>query len=76
MKYDGKGDLLYSAGESWGNKKVWTIYFWQTPWEKCLKPLYKNEQYNTNFLPLYKVKKIYDKEGNVLWKRRINKVKN
>lgn len=67
MKYDGQGNLLYSAGESWENKKVWTIYFWQTPWEKYLSPLYEKEKYKTDFMPLYNVKKVYDNEGNILW---------
>ena len=62
MKYDGKGDLLYSAGESWDNKKVWTIYFWQTPWEKYLSPLYEKEKYKTDFMPLYNVKKSYTEQ--------------
>lgn len=70
MKYDGKGDLLYSAGESWDNKKVWTIYFWQTPWEKYLSPLYEKEKYKTDFMPLYNVKKVYDNEGNILWEKK------
>ena len=70
MKYDGQGDLLYSAGESWDNKKVWTIYFWQTPWEKYLSPLYEKEKYKTDFMPLYNVKKVYDNEGNVLWEKK------
>lgn len=70
MKYDGQGDLLYSAGESWDNKKVWTIYFWQTPWEKYLSPLYEKEKYKTDFMPLYNVKKVYDKEGNILWEKK------
>ena len=63
--------ISYTVPENLGgNKKVWTIYFWQTPWKKYLKPLYKNEQYNTNLLPLFKVKKIYDKEGKVLWEEK------
>lgn len=70
MKYDGQGDLLYSAGESWDNKKVWTIYFWQTPWEKYLSPLYEKEKYKTDFMPLYNVKKVYDNEGNILWEKK------
>lgn len=70
MKYDGQGNLLYSAGESWENKKVWTIYFWQTPWEKYLSPLYEKEKYKTDFMPLYNVKKVYDNEGNILWEKK------
>lgn len=69
MKYDGQGDLLYSAGESWDNRNVWTIYFWQTPWEKYISPLYDKEKYKTDFMPLYKVKKVYDNDGNVLWEK-------
>lgn len=69
MKYDGQGDLLYSAGESWDNRNVWTIHFWQTPWERYINPLYDKEKYKTDFLPLYKVKKVYDSDGNILWKK-------
>ena len=70
MKYEGQGDFLYSAGASWENKKVWTIHFWQTPWEKYLTPLYKEGPYKTDFMPLYKIKKVYDENGNVLWEKK------
>ena len=70
MKYDGQGDLLYSANASWENRKVWEIYFWQTPWEKYLPPLYKKEKYTKDFMPLYKVKKVYDEDGNILWEMK------
>ncbi|WP_308653236.1 zf-HC2 domain-containing protein [uncultured Anaerococcus sp.] len=70
MKYDGQGDLIYSAGASWENRKVWTIRFWQTPFEKYITPLYKDEKYKTDFMPLYNVKKVYDDDGNVLWEKK------
>lgn len=70
MKYDGQGDLLYSAGASWENRKVWTIRFWQTPTEKYLLPLYKKEKYTQDLMPLYKVNKVYDEDGNVLWEKK------
>ena len=70
MKYESQGNLLYSASESWDNKKVWTIRFWQTPTEKYLPPLYKKEKYTKDFMPLYKVDKVYDNEGNILWENK------
>lgn len=70
MKYEGQGDLLYNAGASWEDRKVWKIYFWQTPFDKYIPPLYKEEKYNKDLMPLYKVKKVYDEEGNVLWEKR------
>ncbi|WP_311480920.1 zf-HC2 domain-containing protein [uncultured Anaerococcus sp.] len=70
MKYDGQGDILYSANASWENRKVWTIYFWQTPTEKYLPPLYKKEKYTQDLMPLYKVNKVYDNDGNVLWEKK------
>lgn len=70
MKYEGKGDLLYSVGESWGNKKVWTIYFWQTPWERYITPLYRKENYTFDFMRLYEVDKVYDGNGNILWEKK------
>lgn len=69
MKYDGQGQLLWNAGASWENRKVWTIYFWQTPFEKYITPLYKDGKYTKDLMPLYKVKKVYDKNGNLLWER-------
>lgn len=70
MKYDGQGDFLYSAGASWENRKVWTIRFWQTPLDKYLLPLYKKEKDTTDLMPLYKVNKVYDKDGNILWEKK------
>ncbi|WP_276888229.1 zf-HC2 domain-containing protein [Anaerococcus lactolyticus] len=70
IKYDGQGDLLYSAGASWENRKVWTIRFWQTPWEKYVTSLYKKEKYDNDFMPLYKAKKVYDKSGILLWEKK------
>lgn len=70
MKYDGQGDLLYSANASWENRKVWTIRFWQTPTEKYLPPLYKKEKDTQDLMPLYKVNKVYDNDGNILWEKK------
>ena len=70
IKYDGQGDLLYSANASWENRKVWTIRFWQTPLDKYLPPLYKKEKYTKDLMPLYKVKKVYDEEGKLLWEKK------
>ena len=70
MKYDGQGDLLYSAGSSWENRKIWTIRFWQTPTEKYLPPLYKKDKYTKDFMPLYKANKVYDENGNILWEKK------
>ena len=69
MKYQDKGDILFSAGQSWGDKKVWTIYFWQTPWERYIAPLYRKENYTFDFMRLYEVDKVYDGNGNILWEK-------
>ena len=70
MKYNGQGDLLYSANASWENRKIWTIRFWQTPYDKYIPPLYKKEKYNKDLMPLYKVKKVYDEDGKILWEKK------
>lgn len=70
MKYDGQGDLLYSANASWENRKVWKIYFWQTPFDKYIPPLYKKEKDTQDLMPLYKVNKVYDNDGNILWEKK------
>lgn len=69
MEYQDKGNILFSAGQSWGDKKVWTIYFWQTPWERYIAPLYRKENYTFDFMRLYKVDKVYDGNGIVLWEK-------
>lgn len=72
IKYDGQGDLLYSAGASWESRKVWTIRFWQTPWEKYVTSLYKKEKYDNDFMPLYKAKKFMTRAESFCGKRRID----
>lgn len=69
MEYQDKGNILFSAGQSWGDKKVWTIHLWQTPWERYIAPLYRKENYTYDFMRLYKVDKVYDGNGIVLWEK-------
>ena len=69
MEYQEKGDILFSAGQSWGDKKEWTIYFWQTPWERYIAPLYRKENYTFDFMRLYYIDILYDSNGNILWKK-------
>ena len=69
MKYQEKGDILFSAGHSWDDKKVWTIHLYQTPWERYIAPLYKKENYTFDFFRLYEIDKLYDSDGNVLWEK-------
>lgn len=66
MKYEGKGGILYSANESWENKKIWNIRFHQTLWSKYIRPLYRDEQYVNYLTKLNKVDRVYDENGNVL----------
>ena len=70
MKYQGKGGILFSANGSWENQKIWTIKFWQTPWTRYIRPLYRNEQYDNDFVELERVDKVYDENGNVLWEKK------
>lgn len=67
MKYQEKGDILFSAGNAWENDGIWTVNFSQTPRERYIAPLYKKENYNSSFMRLGMVKKVYDSDGNVLW---------
>lgn len=69
MEYQDKGNILFSAGQSWGDKKVWTIHLWQTPWERYIAPLYRKENYTYDFMRLYEVDKLYDGNGIVLWEK-------
>ena len=69
MKYQKKGDILFSAGDAWENDGVWTVNFSQTPWERYIAPLYKKENYNSDFMRLDMVDKLYDSDGNVLWEK-------
>src|SRR5699024_1218876 len=69
MKYQGKGDILFSAGNSWKNDGTWTVNFSQTPWERYIAPLYRKENYNNDFMRLDMVDKLYDSDGNVLWEK-------
>ena len=69
MEYQEKGDILFSAGQSWGDKKEWTIYFWQTPWERYIAPLYRKENYTFDFMRLYDIDILYDSDGNILWEK-------
>lgn len=73
MKYQEKGDILFSAGNSWENDGTWTVNFSQTPWERYIAPLYRKENYNNDFMRLDKVNKVYDSNGNVLWEKKTKK---
>lgn len=70
MKYQEKGDILFSAGNAWQNDGTWTVNFSQTPWERYIAPLYKKEQYVFDFMQLDMVDKVYDSNGNVLWEKK------
>lgn len=73
MKYQEKGDILFSAGNSWENDGTWTVNFSQTPWERYIAPLYRKENYNNDFMRLDMVDKVYDSNGNVLWEKKTKK---
>lgn len=73
MKYQEKGDILFSAGNSWENDGTWTVNFSQTPWERYIAPLYRKENYNNGFMRLDMVDKVYDSNGNVLWEKKTKK---
>lgn len=73
MKYQEKGDILFSAGNSWKNDGTWTVNFSQTPWERYIAPLYRKENYNNDFMRLDMVDKVYDSNGNVLWEKKTKK---
>ena len=68
MKYQEKGDILFSAGYG-QNDGTWTVNFSQTPWERYIAPLYKKEKYVFDFMRLDMVDKVYDSSGNVLWEK-------
>ena len=70
MKYQEKGDILFSAGDAWKNDGTWTVNFSQTPWERYIAPLYKKEQYVFDFMRLDMVDKVYDSDGNLLWEKK------
>lgn len=72
MKYQEKGDILFSAGYG-QNDGTWTVNFSQTPWERYIAPLYKKENYNYDFMRLDMVDKVYDETGNVLWEKNTKK---
>lgn len=73
MKYQEKGDIFFSAGNSWENDGTWTVNFSQTPWERYIAPLYRKENYNNDFMRLDMVDKVYDSNGNVLWEKKTKK---
>ena len=73
VKYQEKGDILFSADNSWENNGTWTVNFSQTPWERYIAPLYRKENYNNDFMRLDMVDKVYDSNGNVLWEKKTKK---
>lgn len=68
MKYQEKGNILFSAGYG-QNDGIWTVNFSQSPWERYIAPLYKKENYDSSFMRIDMVKKVYDSDGNILWEK-------
>lgn len=72
MRYDGPGDILYSASGTWvdnnGNEPMdWTLSFYQTFWDRYIHPLYDHDPVVNYMMEIGTVKRIFDSDGTLLW---------
>lgn len=72
MRYDGPGDILYSASSTWvennGNEPMdWTLSFYQTFWDRYIHPLYDHDPVVNYMMEIGTVKRIFDSDGTLLW---------
>lgn len=72
MEYNGPGDIIYSASGHWvdeaGDEPFdWTFEFYNSFWDKYIAPIYDDEPEVYIITDVYKVKRIYDIDGTLLW---------
>lgn len=72
MRYNGPGDICYSASGEWidDNGRVpldWTLRFYQTFWDRYVHPLYDHEPVVNYMMETSNVKRIFDSDGTLLW---------
>lgn len=72
MRYDGPGDILYSASGTWvddnGNEpKDYIIQFYQTFWDRFVTPLYDHEPMVSYITDMNEAKRIFATDGTLLW---------